>query len=90
MDHDHERHESPPAFWGSMYSVGLLVFGVAAGYYLLTEHLAHVMGALPLLLLLGCLSMHLFMHHGHGGGGHPSGNANDDATPGQRPPEAGS
>jgi hypothetical protein len=36
----------------------------------MTEHLAHVVGALPLLILLACPLMHVFMHHGHGGHGH--------------------
>lgn len=31
-----------------------------------TEHRAHVLGALPYLLLLACPFMHLFMHRGHG------------------------
>lgn len=66
MDHDHEQHESPPDFWGSRYSIGLLVIGAVAGYFLLTEHLAHVAGALPFLLVLACPLMHLFMHRGHG------------------------
>ena len=57
----------PPSFWGSRYSVGLVVMGGVAGYFLLTEHLAHVLQALPYLLLLACPLMHVFMHHGHGG-----------------------
>lgn len=41
-------------------------FVAVAGYFLVTEHRAHLFGALPWLLLLGCPLMHLFMHHGHG------------------------
>ncbi|HKP64206.1 MAG TPA: DUF2933 domain-containing protein [Polyangiales bacterium] len=37
-----------------------------AGFYLWTEHQAHVLGALPYLLLLACPIIHLFMHRGHG------------------------
>jgi Protein of unknown function (DUF2933) len=55
-----------PGFWRSRYAVGLAVIGAAAGYFLLTEHLAHVVGALPFLLLLSCPLMHFFMHGGHG------------------------
>ena len=79
MNHDPAQHASGPRpFWGSRYSLGLLVFGAAAGYYLLGEHRAHVFGALPLLLLLACPLMHVFMHHGHGGhGGHGQGGADD-------------
>lgn len=62
-----DEQGSPPSFWGSRYSAGLLVMGAVAGYFLLTEHLAHVLQALPYLLLLACPLMHVFMHHGHGG-----------------------
>lgn len=60
------KHTEPPPFWRSRYGIGLLVFGGIAAYFLLTEHLAHVVGALPLLILLACPLMHVFMHHGHG------------------------
>ncbi|MDP3651793.1 MAG: DUF2933 domain-containing protein [Rhodoferax sp.] len=72
MDHDPVGQELPPGFWGSRYAIGLVVVGAIAGYFLLTEHLAHVVGALPLLLLLACPLMHVFMHHGHGRHGHHS------------------
>ncbi|TRZ99044.1 MAG: DUF2933 domain-containing protein [Rhodocyclaceae bacterium] len=64
------EHEAPPAYWGSRYSLGWLVLGAAAAYFLLTEHLAHSVAVLPYLLLAACPLMHLFMHHGHGGHGH--------------------
>ena len=38
------------------------------GYFLWTEHRAHVIQFLPFLLLAACPLMHLFMHHGHGHG----------------------
>ena len=44
-------------------SLIILSLGVLA-YFLLTEHLAHTMGAVPYLLLLSCPLMHFFMHHG--------------------------
>lgn len=59
----------PPTFWRSRYAMGLLVIGAIATYFLPTEHRAHFMGAPPLLLLLACPLMHVFMHHGHGGHG---------------------
>ncbi len=40
-------------------------FLAVAGFFLFTEHRAHVLGILPFLLLLACPLMHLFMHHGH-------------------------
>ncbi len=69
MNHDHSVHDAESgSFWGSRYSIGLIVLGAVAAYFLLTEHRAHFFGALP-FLLLACLFMHLFMHGGHGGHG---------------------
>lgn len=66
MNHDHSQHDSgPKPFWGSRYSIGLIVFGAIAAYFLLSEHRAHLFGVLPYLLLLACPLMHVFMHHGH-------------------------
>lgn len=45
-----------------------LGFLAIAGYFLFTEHQAHVIPYLPFLLLLLCPLMHLFMHRGHGAG----------------------
>ena len=70
MNHDHSQHAvHPKAFWGSRYSVGLLVLGAIALYFLLTEHRAHFFFAMPILLLLACPLIHIFMHHDHGGHG---------------------
>ena len=72
MDYTHSNHSeqtAAPPFWRSRYAVGLLVFGAVATYFLLSEHRAHFIGALPFLLLLSCPLMHVFMHHGHGGHG---------------------
>ncbi len=49
--------------------IGFLAIG---GYFLVTEHRAHLLpllGYLPYLLLLACPLMHLFHHGGHGGHG---------------------
>ena len=62
------ENPTPPKFWGSKYSIGYLVLGAIAAYFLLTEHYAHTIAALPFLLLLACPLMHMFMHHGHGHG----------------------
>lgn len=70
MNHEHGHPEEAPRFWRSRYAIGLIVIGAVAGYFLLTEHLAHVLGAVPFLLLLACPLMHVFMHHGHRHGGH--------------------
>jgi hypothetical protein len=51
---------------------GLVFVGflLIAGFFVLTEHTAHVLGALPYLLLLACPLLHLF-HRGHGNHGRP-------------------
>jgi Protein of unknown function (DUF2933) len=43
MTHQHEGQDAPPSFWSSRYAIGLLVIGGVAAYFLLTEHLAHVL-----------------------------------------------
>ena len=45
----------------------LLAFIAIAGFFLLTEHRAHLFGVLPFLLLAACPLLHFFMHRGHGG-----------------------
>jgi hypothetical protein len=62
-------------FLKSRTGLVLLGFLAIAGYFLITEHTAHLVGALPLVLpfalplvlLLCCVLMMLFMHGGHGG-----------------------
>ena len=61
MDHDH--HDVPP-FWRSPAGLTLLVALAVGGFFLVKEHTAHLLGALPYLLLLACPLMHVFMHHG--------------------------
>ena len=46
-----------------------VVFLVGGGYYLWTQHKAHVLQYAPLALFLLCPLMHLF--GGHGGHGNP-------------------
>lgn len=42
----------------------LSLLAVTTAAYLLQQHLAHMLGFLPYLLLAACPLMHLF-HHGH-------------------------
>jgi hypothetical protein len=51
-------------FW-----LGACLFAAIATFLLWEEHQAHILGALPYLLLLACPLIHLFMHGGHGHGG---------------------
>ncbi len=66
--HGHQ-HENRGGFLRSRANWVLLAFIVIAGFYLVTEHRAHVFGYLPWLLLLACPLLHVFMHGGHGGHG---------------------
>lgn len=52
------------------YVVSVIIFLGVAIFFLVTEHRAHLLGALPYLLLGLCIVMHLFGGHGHSGNGH--------------------
>mgnify|MGYP003482738909 CR=1 FL=1 len=54
-------------------------FAMIALYFLLTQHRAHLISALPYLLLAACPLMHVFHHRG--GHGHRHGNKEGDETP---------
>lgn len=47
-------------------TIGTCALLAIAAFFLWTEHRAHLLGALPWLLLLACPLMHRFMHRGHG------------------------
>ena len=49
----------------SWYRAGLWGAIGIIGYFLFTEHRAHLIYFLPYALLLACPVMHLFMHHGN-------------------------
>ena len=70
MEHeDHTGHNDQVTPRG--YNWTVIAFLAIAVFFLFSEHRAHLMGALPFLLLLACPLMHLFMHRGHGDhGGH--------------------
>ncbi len=95
MNHDHSQHDSAPkGFWSSRYSIGLIVMGGIAAYFLLSEHRAHFFGALPFLLLLACMGMHVFMHRGHRGHGegrghNHNGQQHPDNSAAPQPPKTG-
>ena len=68
----HNDHDEKRGFLSSGANVALIGFLVIAGYFLVTEHRAHVATAVPYLawlLLLACPLMHMFMHGSHGGHG---------------------
>jgi len=63
---DENRHGHPPM--SNRARLAWIGFAAVSAFYLWAEHRAHLLGALPLLLLLACPLMHLF-GHGHGGKG---------------------
>lgn len=65
------RSIRPNRWWYSKSGLALLAFAAIAAFFLVTEHQAHVFGALPFILLLLCPLLHLF-HGGHGGHDHNS------------------
>ena len=78
---DHEA----PSFLRSRGGLALCVVAAVGGFLLFTEHRAHLLGALPYLLLLACPLMHVFMHRGHhhGSHNHSPGPRSEDERPGQ-------
>ncbi|PAL19768.1 DUF2933 domain-containing protein [Sphingopyxis sp. GW247-27LB] len=60
-DHSGNRGEVPR--WRA--NIVLIGFMLVAGFYLITEHRAHLLGFLPFGILLLCPLMHFFMHGGH-------------------------
>ena len=93
MSLDHSDHGTGPSqdaerpqssFWRSKAGIVACGFLLIGGFFLLTEHWAHVLGILPYLLILACPLMHLFMHKGHGGHGGPH-----NHKPDKRNPESG-
>jgi hypothetical protein len=53
--------------------IGFGTFAVLAVVLLREEHQAHLLGALPWLILLACPLLHRFMHGGYGHGGRGGG-----------------
>lgn len=69
-----QSEQQSQSFWSSPAGWVCIGFIGVAGYFLVTEHAAHLASVLPWLLIAACPLMHLFMHHGgHGGHDHQSG-----------------
>lgn len=62
-DHEHDTRRKGRSR-GTWVLIGFLAI---AAYFLLSEHRAHFLAWLPLVLLLACPLLHLL--HGHGGHG---------------------
>lgn len=75
MPDDPHTHRAEQPSWTNWILVAFLAI---AAFFLITEHTAHVLGALPYLILLACPLLHFFMHRGHGGHGHRHGSREED------------
>ena len=87
MNHDHSSNEHPDDMQRKISRSKLVTIGflLVIGYFLWTEHRAHVIQILPFLLLAACPLIHMFMHHGHGHSHHQGeGNTRDDINKGER------
>ena len=51
------------------WMLGFGLFLAIALFFLWEEHKAHILGAVPYVLLLVCLILHPLMHRGHGSDG---------------------
>lgn len=67
--------------WLSPTYIVLFGFLVVIGFFLITEHGAHLLGILPWLILLACPLMHIFHGHGHHHGGDSDDNDKKNQTP---------
>lgn len=73
-----DDHSQTP-WWRTRSGIVLICFLAIGAFFLVTEHTAHVLGALPWLLFAVCPLMHLFMHHGHGAHDHHPDDAHQQA-----------
>ena len=67
---DYGNHPAGRGPFSSRTNIVLFGFLLIGGFFLVTEHRAHLYLAIPFLpwlLLLACPLMHFFMHHDHGG-----------------------
>jgi hypothetical protein len=62
-----ENNSPSGGFLRSRTGFVLIAFLVIAAFFLWEEHKAHMLGALPFVILLLCPLLHVFMHRGHGG-----------------------
>lgn len=69
QDESESNQVRPQGSFVSRNWAAILALG-AISFYLITQHSAHLLGALPWLILLACPFLHFFMHRGHGGHNH--------------------
>lgn len=80
---DHQQH-ARPSFWKTPFGIVATILAAVASVYLYVTHKDHVLALLPFAFLAACPLMHVFMHRGHGHGGHSSGGSQTSDEPGRR------
>lgn len=81
MGHD-MNYRNEPRWWRSDRDCRARFSG-SGRLFLLTEHIAHVFGVRPYLLIMACPLMHILMHHGnHGADGHAHSGKEDEREEG--------
>jgi len=88
---NHHKTNDPAPWWRTRRGIALIGFLAIAGFFLITEHRAHVLGALPFVLLALCPLLHLFGHggHGHDGGPRTTPGKEEVGGVGDKPPQGG-
>ena len=73
MEIDDNRYYKPEKgkknWFNKNSNIALLFFLFGIGYFLVTEHWAHIVPFLPWLIILLCPLIHIFHHRGHGAHG---------------------
>lgn len=64
-DETHNAHNGPGDWLLSRTGVATVGVVSVLAFLIYTGHSAHLLGALPYLLILSCPLMHIFMHGGH-------------------------
>lgn len=77
MTHEKNREGDLSNWLFSRTGIATAVAVAILGFLIYTGHSAHLLGALPWLLILACPLMHIFMHGGHGAHGRESKEAPD-------------
>lgn len=77
--------ETQPAKRNKAWMLICIVLAAAIALLLfLPDHAPHIFGWLPYLLILSCPLIHIFMHGGHGHGGHRNMSDAGSLAPGER------
>ena len=88
MEHSHhDANDTGQSWLFSRTGVATCVALAVLGFLIYEGHGAHLLGALPYLLILSCPLMHIFMHGGHGH--HHHGGEENEAPRSSEPQQPG-